>query len=195
MRDSEQTKSRILAAALDEFADKGFAGTRVDEIGRRAGVNKAMIYYYFSSKEELFNELFRLEMEQLKQELGAVLNHTLTTPEDATRVTREFLTYIETKEKYLRVLMSSSLLSKDLQLHFFQLLDLTTATGIEVAQKEGLPEPGSMQDALLNELFTGLLPLIGFVLLRDGLLARYGWDRPGLTERFIAGWLRQHGAY
>ena len=195
MRNSEQTKSQILTAALDEFADKGFAGTRVDEIARRAGVNKAMIYYYFSSKEELFNELFRLEMAQLKQELGAVLNHSLTTPEDATRVTREFLTYIETKEKYLRVLMSSSLLSKDLQPHFFQLLDLTTAAGLEVARKEGMPEPGSMQDALLNELFTGLMPLISFVLLRDGLLEHYGWDRPGLTERFIDGWLSQHGAY
>ena len=37
------TTNKILAAALDEFATKGFAGTRVDQIARAAGVNKAMI--------------------------------------------------------------------------------------------------------------------------------------------------------
>jgi len=42
-----------LAAALNEFAELGFAGARVDRIAGRAGVNKAMIYYHFTSKEGL----------------------------------------------------------------------------------------------------------------------------------------------
>ena len=53
-RDPERTRQRILKAATDEFAAKGLEGARTDEIARRAGANKRMIYHYFSSKEGLF---------------------------------------------------------------------------------------------------------------------------------------------
>ena len=47
----------ILAAAAAEFAERGFAGARVDRIARRAGVNKAMLYYHFTSKQALYRTL------------------------------------------------------------------------------------------------------------------------------------------
>lgn len=52
----DPTRQRILDAALKEFAHHGLAGARVDRIARSAGVNKAMIYYHFSSKENLYRE-------------------------------------------------------------------------------------------------------------------------------------------
>jgi AcrR family transcriptional regulator len=55
--DSPDTRSRILAAALKEFAAKGFDGARVEAIARRAHVTKGLIFYYFPSKESLFREL------------------------------------------------------------------------------------------------------------------------------------------
>ena len=48
------TRQRILDAALVEFAEKGLAGSRVDEIAARAGANKRMLYAHFGSKEELW---------------------------------------------------------------------------------------------------------------------------------------------
>ncbi|MEU8250729.1 TetR family transcriptional regulator [Nonomuraea sp. NPDC048916] len=56
-RDPERSKARILRAALEEFAAKGFAGARVSEIAARAGVNKQLISYYFGGKEGLFRAL------------------------------------------------------------------------------------------------------------------------------------------
>ncbi|MGH7281449.1 MAG: TetR/AcrR family transcriptional regulator [Polyangiaceae bacterium] len=53
-RDPEKTKARILAAATNEFAAKGFAGARVDTIARRAKSNKRMLYHYFGDKKALF---------------------------------------------------------------------------------------------------------------------------------------------
>ena len=44
----------ILDAARDEFAEFGLAGARVDRIAERSGINKAMIYYHFGSKEKLY---------------------------------------------------------------------------------------------------------------------------------------------
>ena len=53
----ERTRERILASALREFSDKGFAGARVDRIARRARINKRMLYHYFGNKAHLFREI------------------------------------------------------------------------------------------------------------------------------------------
>ncbi len=52
---SAETRSRILDAALSEFAANGLAGARTEQIATAAGVNKALIYYYFESKEKLYS--------------------------------------------------------------------------------------------------------------------------------------------
>jgi AcrR family transcriptional regulator len=59
---SAARRSAILAAALDEFAARGFAATRLDDVARRAGVAKGTIYLHFADKETLFQELIRLEL-------------------------------------------------------------------------------------------------------------------------------------
>ena len=53
-RDPERTKLEILAVTTQEFADRGFAGARVDEIAAQTRTTKRMIYYYFGSKELLY---------------------------------------------------------------------------------------------------------------------------------------------
>jgi AcrR family transcriptional regulator len=58
-RNPKRSRERILAAALKEFAAKGFAGTRVDFIARRAAINKRMLYHYFGDKEKLFRAVLR----------------------------------------------------------------------------------------------------------------------------------------
>ena len=53
-RDAERSRQALLDAALDEFAEHGYAGARVADIAQRAGVNKQLINYYFGSKEGLY---------------------------------------------------------------------------------------------------------------------------------------------
>ncbi len=53
-RNKERTRALILAAATEEFADKGFAGARIEQIAERSGSNKRMLYYYFNNKDDLF---------------------------------------------------------------------------------------------------------------------------------------------
>jgi TetR/AcrR family transcriptional regulator len=50
----ELSKPRILNAATAEFAENGFGGARINEIARRAGTNKRMLYHYFGGKEGLY---------------------------------------------------------------------------------------------------------------------------------------------
>jgi AcrR family transcriptional regulator len=53
-RDPERTRNEILEVATREFAERGYAGARVDEIAARMRTTKRMIYYYFGGKEQLF---------------------------------------------------------------------------------------------------------------------------------------------
>lgn len=57
---SVETRARILEAALGEFAAHGLAGARTERIAGAAGVNKALLYYYFESKEKLYAAAFEL---------------------------------------------------------------------------------------------------------------------------------------
>ena len=47
-------RARILEAAVREFSENGLAGARTERIAEAAGVNKALLYYYFQSKEALY---------------------------------------------------------------------------------------------------------------------------------------------
>ncbi len=55
---SINTQQLILEAAEVEFLEKGYEKARTTEIARRAGVNHAMLHYYFQSKEKLFHRVF-----------------------------------------------------------------------------------------------------------------------------------------
>jgi AcrR family transcriptional regulator len=58
-RRKDARPAEILDAALKVFAEKGFAGARMDDIARRAGVTKGTIYLYFENKEAVFKTLVR----------------------------------------------------------------------------------------------------------------------------------------
>ena len=63
-RDPVRSRRRILEAAFREFSAQGLAGARVDQIARRAGINKRMLYHYFGDKNGMFREVLRLRMAQ-----------------------------------------------------------------------------------------------------------------------------------
>jgi TetR/AcrR family transcriptional regulator len=67
-----ESRGRILDAALSEFAAKGLAGSRTEAIATAAGVNKALLYYYFASKEELYVAALEMISERVRDTTMAV---------------------------------------------------------------------------------------------------------------------------
>jgi AcrR family transcriptional regulator len=67
------TKARILAAAEDVFAARGFEGAGTREIAARAGVNISSLHYHWASKETLYVAVFHDVFERLTQVLGGAL--------------------------------------------------------------------------------------------------------------------------
>ncbi len=58
-RRKEDRPKEILAAAFREFSDKGYAGARLDDVAKAAGVSKGLVYRYFETKEDLFKAVVR----------------------------------------------------------------------------------------------------------------------------------------
>ena len=60
---SSETEKRILQAATEVFLQKGMGGARMQEIADKAGINKAMLHYYFRSKDRLYEQVFTGQLE------------------------------------------------------------------------------------------------------------------------------------
>jgi len=79
------TRDRLLQIALEEFAERGFAGAKVDRIARRARVNKAMLYYHFKSKADLYLTIIREQFAALGEAAATARQPGLPAGEQLTR--------------------------------------------------------------------------------------------------------------
>ena len=88
-RNPELTRAAILQAALEEFSDVGLSGARVDNIAKRAGVSKPMIYDYFGDKSAVYSAALReayIQIRQREKELAL----DVCEPEEAIRLLVRF---------------------------------------------------------------------------------------------------------
>jgi AcrR family transcriptional regulator len=88
-RQPDVTRRNILDAALVEFAAKGLAGARVDEIAARSGSNKRMIYEYFGNKEGLWLTVLENAYARMREEEHAI-DVARMKPEEGMRYLMEF---------------------------------------------------------------------------------------------------------
>lgn len=92
--DDPEARANILAAAEELFAARGFAGTSIREIARKAGVTGAMLHYYFGNKETLYTTL----LDKAVAGIRSLIAETAASPEPASaRLTR----FIEADADYI----------------------------------------------------------------------------------------------
>ena len=96
----ENTESQILEAAKAIFQTKGMDGARMQEIADKAGINKAMLHYYYRSKQLLFEAVFTNAFSLLAPQLNTILNDDSSIEEKIIRFTSNYITFI-IKHPYL----------------------------------------------------------------------------------------------
>jgi AcrR family transcriptional regulator len=157
--DSEATRRRLVAAATAEFAAHGIAGARVDRIAGAAKSNKAQIYHYFGSKDELFNAVFNAMCVETVTEVPI---DAANLPEYAARLfdSYEDRPYVQRLATWYRLERAGS--AEPLALVLASNKD--KAAKIAAAQKEGLvPKRFSAVELLglllhLSSLWAGAMP-------------------------------------
>lgn len=108
-RDAERSRAIILNAALEEFALFGLGGARIDRIAERSKLNKRLIYYYFTDKDQLFQAVLESAYEQIR-ESEKKLNLQALPPSAAIRTLVEFTwNYYLAHPEFLTLLNSANL--------------------------------------------------------------------------------------
>jgi TetR/AcrR family transcriptional regulator len=99
----EQSRAAILQAAVREFAREGVAGARTDAIARSAGVNKALLYYYFKDKEGLYQAVLDEVFSGVRVAIENALSQDLPPRERLRAYVRAHFDYIASNPLYPRI--------------------------------------------------------------------------------------------
>ena len=89
------TEEKILEAAKEVFHKKGFDGTRMQEIADEAGINKALLHYYFRSKENLFDAVFKDAFHELFKKIFSVVGSTIPFEEKIRYIFSDYIGFMQ----------------------------------------------------------------------------------------------------
>ncbi len=102
----DTTEKKIKKSALREFAQHGLEGARVDHIAKKAKINKAMIYYYFKSKEDLYESILTEFYSEIFPRVTGNIPRDRGADEQLESIVSFFIDYIKAMDQdYIRVML------------------------------------------------------------------------------------------
>lgn len=109
--DADETRNNILEVAAREFADKGLAGARIDEIAEKTSSSKRMIYYYFGGKEELYRAVLERAYAQIRTREEEALEqfHDLSAEEALRAQIEQTFNYHASNPNFVRLVMNENI--------------------------------------------------------------------------------------
>lgn len=194
-KDSAETKARIIAVAEDIFSRKGYDGARVDDIAKEAGINKALIYYYFKNKDEILETLLRNLIEDAKSMLIKHLEETpsISTGENYRKLFDIYIRFVIEHEKTIRIAIAESAKSTSKLSVIMQIADMSINTELDsIRKKYGLQPPKDRQELIIFEFFTGFAPFLNYALYKDQWESYYNISQEELQEKFYQAFKRTH---
>lgn len=188
-QETSQAKKKILKAAEYLFSQKGYDATSVDQIAAMARVNKALIYYYYRNKQALLAALFDDLIADIGQSLSPAKDAGARRSQHNDSVIRfvvvQLINYLETKKNIVRIIMMESLKSDDAEAMFFQFIERLMDSIVRKLAEYNVVLDHDYQQTLLEEFFTGTLPLAAFVVYHDQWKKHFKIRESDLKQRFI----------
>jgi AcrR family transcriptional regulator len=109
----EESRNAILQAAAREFAEYGVAGARTDTIAREAGVNKALLYYYFKDKETLYGAVLDDAFAGLKETVFRVLDRPTPAREKILAYVGAYFDFMASHRLYPRLMQREMMRARE----------------------------------------------------------------------------------
>jgi AcrR family transcriptional regulator len=160
----------IFASAIKIFHKKGLAGARMQEIADEAGINKAMLHYYFRSKQLLFEAVFKKAFMQLAPQIHQVLNSEDSLFEKIINFTDKYISFVM-ENRFLPTFIIQELNNNpDFANQFFSQAEFPKSTRFLIQIEEGI-QNGTIKNVnpkqLLIDMFSlAIFPFIGAPLLQ-----------------------------
>ena len=166
------TEALILDAAKDIFQHKGMDGTRMQEIADKAGINKAMLHYYYRSKQKLFEAVFKSAINLMAPKIVKIINtdeHLFVKIEN---FTNKYIGFIS-KHSYMPLFIINELnRNPNLLKDVFKNRDDNQIEQKLVDQINELVEKGEIrpinpEQLLLDIMSLSIFPVVGQPLLKN----------------------------
>lgn len=166
---AENTESEILKAAKEIFQQNGMAGARMQDIADKAQINKALLHYYYRSKQLLFEAVFKSAFSLLAPQLNKVLNDDSDLFEKIKKFTENYVTFV-IKHPYLPNFVIQELNKNPefvLKLRSEKEFPSIEKFKLQVrdAVKRGIIRPIEAEQLFINIISLNIFPFIGEPLL------------------------------
>jgi len=158
VKKNQSTEEKILAAAKKVFVRSGMTGARMQDIADEAGINKAMLHYYFRNKEKLFEVIFREAAAKLFPKLNMVFESDLSLFEKIERFTVQYIDVI-LENPYLPLFVLNEI-NRDPE-----------AFLTHIWQRENMPRPEKFLDQIEREIKKGNIKRISPLQLLLNLIS------------------------
>jgi AcrR family transcriptional regulator len=161
MEETLSTEQKIIEAAESVFLADGYAGARMQQIADKAGINKAMLHYYFRSKDKLFELVFRHKMKQFVPQI----THTLQDEQIPflDKLDRFVMLYLEMLRKNPSLplfILSTMNRNPDLMVHFKQEVGQTIVRVMQAEIKKGNIRPVDPHQFMLTLVGMCIFPFL-----------------------------------
>ncbi|MDP2688147.1 MAG: TetR/AcrR family transcriptional regulator [Aequorivita sp.] len=167
---NQDTEGQILTAAKNVFQKKGMDGARMQEIADEAGINKAMLHYYYRSKQLLFEAVFSNAFSLLAPQLNKALNDDSSIEDKVKNFTNNYISFIS-KHPYLPNFIIQELNRNP---KFFEKIQQNAAfptlekfkTQVTEEVEKGMLKPIDGEQLFINIISLNIFPFVASPLIK-----------------------------
>jgi TetR/AcrR family transcriptional regulator len=176
----KQTEEKIFEAATDVFVEKGMDGARMQDIANHAGINKALLHYYYRTKDHLFNAVFEKIAGQLFKKFAPVLDENLSLEEKIRFFFREHIGFLQRNPRLPSFLLNELNRNPERIKKLIQSIDINKLWAtLEKQHKEELVKYNITRETI-PQLMTSIAALSVFPFaakaIISGIMEKLGYD-------------------
>jgi len=179
----KSAREKILTVATSLFAEKGFDAATVGEIAAKAKVNKALIYYYFKSKDDLLAKIF----DNFMGESLARFQELFDSRDRVDKIMRVLLGFMMENEEVLKLMLMESIKGK--KDPFLEIMKKQTGEElvglVDEAKDKGITLDEDVTQMYMTEFFTGSIPIMMYIVYRNRWAKFFGVDKEVLDKMFV----------
>ncbi len=157
------TEEKILAAAEEEFIEKGKAGARMQRIADKAGINKSLLHYYYRTKDKLFEMIFYSAFKAVIPKINKALSSDIAIEDKIKIFTNEYISLIMKRPNIPVFIINELHTGSTFFVNTLNRFDIDLSVfekQIKKEIKEGKIRPISVQQLILNIVSLCVFPII-----------------------------------
>jgi TetR/AcrR family transcriptional regulator len=176
----KQTEERIFESATEVFVEKGMDGARMQDIADHAGINKALLHYYYRTKDHLFNAVFEKIAGKVFSKFAPVLDEKLSLEEKIRFFYREHIAFMQKNPRLPAFVLNEMNRNPERIKNFIKNIDLNNLWQTLYNQHREELEKYNIREEIIPQLMVSLAALSVFPFAARGILE-------GMLDKFGIG--------